>query len=90
MRIRITDCDSKETWLYNIIWDKVRSNITSYEYIHMYDETLLDNVAIEMAVHKFFGNDAIFCRDMSIRDYIYGTIKKNNKKIRHVFIFFEQ
>ena len=56
----------------------------------MYDETLLDTVAIEMAVHKFFGNDAIFCRDMSIRDYIYGVIRKNNKKIRNVFIFFEQ
>lgn len=89
MRIRIIDGDTKENWLYNIVWDNVRNNITPYEYIHMYDDTLMDLVAIEMAVRQIFGEDSKFYRDMSIRDYIYGKIKGNKKEIKNVFIFFE-
>jgi hypothetical protein len=89
MRIRIIDCNTKETWLYNIRWDKVKENFTSYERLYIMDDELLDKTAINMAIHQFFGSDSIFYRDKNIRSYIFGKIKESEHHFRPVFIFFE-
>lgn len=89
MRIRIIDCDTHESWLYNVSWDVVKKNLSSYERLHIMDDELLDDLAIDMAVKQFFGEECNFLRDTNIRSYIYGNIKKKRRNIRPVYIFFE-
>ena len=89
MRIRIVDCNTKEYWLYNISWDVIKNNLTSYERLYIMDDEWLDTLAIEMAVKQFFGNNCVFSRDTNIRSYICGNIKQNKRILRPVYIFFE-
>ena len=90
MRIRIIDCNTKETWLYNIRWDRVKENFTAYERLYIMDDEWLDKKAIEMAIHHFFGTQSIFHRDKNFRSYIYGKIEETKRCFRPVFIFFEE
>ena len=89
MRIRIIDADTNEVWLYNVKWDVVENSLKAYERIYMMDNDFLDRRAIDLAIHKFFGNDSTFYRDRNIRSYIFGKIKEAKRSYRHVFIFFE-
>ncbi len=89
MRIRIIDCNTKETWLYNVRWDKVKETFEPYERLYIMDDDWLDKRAIELAIHQFFGSHCIFHRDKHIRSYIYGKIEENKHTFRPVFIFFE-
>lgn len=89
MRIRIVDANTKEHWLYNVYWDRVKDSLPAYERLYIMDDEFLDKIAIEMAIKSFFGEKSIFTRDTSIRSYIYGKIKENKRVLRAVFIFFE-
>ena len=89
MRIRIIDCDTKETWLYNVCWDKVKETFDAYERLYIMDDELLDKRAIDLAIHNYFGSQAIFHRDKNFRSYIYGKIEEDKRHFRPVFIFFE-
>jgi hypothetical protein len=89
MRIRIIDADTKETWLYNVQWDRVKETLEAYERLYIMDDELLDKTAIDMAIHQFFGSHSIFYRDKNIRSYIFGKIKEDGHTFRPVFIFFE-
>lgn len=64
-------------WTYNVTEDQIVYNIKSYE-IFDYDELLKNIIAIDIAIKNIFGEDTIFIRDMSIRNYIIGNVYKEN------------
>lgn len=90
MRIRMIDCDTKETWLYNVYWDSVKKNLRSYERLYIMDDELLDSMAIQMAVEQHFGKEFIFQRNTEIHDYICGKIKHNNSCFKDILVFYEE
>ena len=89
MRIRIIDANTREYWLYNVRWDKVKETLEAYERLYIMDDEFLDKTAINMAIRQFFGSGSIFYRDKNIRSYIFGKIKESEHQFRPVFIFFE-
>lgn len=90
MKVVVYDYKTGEVYASaNISIENIHKKLSTYEYIHMYDKKLLYIVAIEIVIKKIFGEDSEFVRDMSIRNYICGDVKKNNFTVKEVSIYFE-